>query len=63
MLNFYPEGVSFLFALYFFCVKQTDLLAKILTLERENVVLKAKVKAMEETFGSERGKGNFWKNN
>ena len=44
-------------------MKQTDLLARILTLERENVALKAKVKAMEETFGSERGKGNFWKNN
>ena len=63
MLNFYQEGVSFLFALYFCYVKQTDLLAGISQLERENVVLKAKVKAMDETFGSERGKGNFWKNN
>ena len=63
MLNFYPEGVSFLFALFFSYVKQTDLLARIPTIERENVTLKAKVKAMEETFGSERSRGNFWNNN
>ena len=63
MLNFYPEGVSFLFALYFSYVKQTELLVRISTLEHENVELKAKVKAMKETFGSERGKGDFWKNN
>ena len=63
MLNFYPEGVSFFFALFFSYVKQTDLLSRISKLEHENVTLNAKVKAMEETFGSERGKGDFWKNN
>ena len=51
------------FALYFSYVKQTDLLARITTLERENVELKEKVKAIEENFQSERGKGNFRKNN
>ena len=50
-------------ALYFSYVKQTDLLARITTLERENVELKEKVKAIEENFQSERGKGNFRKNN
>lgn len=44
-------------------MKQTDLLARISTLERENVELKEKVKAIEENFQSERGKGNFRKNN
>ena len=44
-------------------MKQTDLLARISTLERENVELKEKVKAIEEHFQSERGKGNFKKNN
>ena len=51
------------FSLYFSYVKQTDLLARISTLERENVELKEKVKAIEENFQSERGKGNFRKNN
>ena len=63
MLNFYPEGVSFLFALYFSYVKQTDLLARVSTLERKNVELRAKLEAIVEIFGSERGKGDFWKNN
>ena len=49
--------------MHFSYVKQTDLLARISTLERENVELKVKVKAIEGTFGSERGKGDFWKNN
>ena len=44
-------------------MKQTDLLARISTLERENVELKEKVKAIEENFQSERGKGNFRKIN
>ena len=53
----------FFFALYFSSVKQTDPLAGVSTSERENVELMEKVKAMEETLGSERGKENFWKNN
>ena len=44
-------------------MKQTDLLARISTLERENVELKEKVKAIQGNFQSERGKGNFRKNN
>ena len=44
-------------------MKQIDFLARISTLERENVELKEKVKAIEENFQSERGKGNFRKNN
>ena len=44
-------------------MKQTDLLARISTLESENVELKEKVKAIEENFQRERGKGNFRKNN
>ena len=44
-------------------MKQTDLLARISTLERENVELKEKVKAIEENFQSERGKGNLRKIN
>ena len=63
MLNFYEEGVSFFSAFFFSYVKQTDILARISQLEHENVELKEKVKAMDETFRSERGKGNFWKNN
>ena len=55
--------VFYFFALYFSLVKQTDLLARISTLERENVELKAKVKAIEGIFQSERGKGNLRKNN
>ena len=62
MLNFYP-GFFFSFALYFSHVKQTDLLARISTLERENVKLEEKVKAIEGNFRSERGKGNFRRNN
>ena len=53
MLNFYP-GFSFL--------KQKDLLARISTLEHENVKLEEKVKAIEKIL-SEIGKGNFWKDN
>ena len=60
--NFTQKSFYF-FALYFSYVKQTDLLARISTLERENVELKEKVKAIEEHFQSERGKGNFKKNN
>ena len=44
-------------------MKQTDLSARISTLARENVKLEEKVKAMEENFQSERGEGNFRKNN
>ena len=44
-------------------MKQTDLVARISTLERENVELKEKVKAIQGNFQSERGKGNFRKNN
>ena len=40
-------------------MKRTDLLARISTLERENVELKEAVKAIE---GSERGKANLTKN-
>ena len=61
MLNFYP-GFSF-FALYFSYVKQTELSARISTSQRENVELEEKVKAIEGIFDSERGKGNFRKNN
>ena len=60
MLNFYPE---FFFVLYFSYVKQTELSARISTSERENVELEEKVKAIEGIFDSERGKGNFRKNN
>ena len=56
MLNFNPKVFNF-FALYFSYVKQTDLLARISTLERENVELKEIVKAIEGKFQSERGKG------
>ena len=63
MLNFYPKVFFFLFALYFSYVKQTDLLTRILTLERENVALKKILKSNQGTFRSEEGKGNFWKNN
>ena len=38
-------------------MKQTDLLARISTLERENVELKEAVKAIEGKFQSDRGKG------
>ena len=45
-------------------MKQTDLLARISTLERENVKVEEKVKAaIERIFQSEIGKGNFRKNN
>ena len=44
-------------------MKQIDLPARISTLERENVELKEKVKAIEGNFQSERGKENFRKNN
>ena len=54
---------TFFFALFFSYVKQTDLPARISTLERENVELKEKVKAIQGNFQSERGKGNFRKNN
>ena len=60
MLNFYP---GFFFVLYFSYVKQTELSARISTPERENVELEEKVKAIEGIFDSERGKGNFRKNN
>ena len=62
MLNFNPK-VFYFFSLYFSHVKQKDLLARISTLERENVELKEKVKAIHGIFRSERGKGNFRKNN
>ena len=61
MLNFYP-GVFF-FYLYFSYVKQTEISARISTSQRENVELEEKVKAIEGIFDSERGKGNFRKNN
>ena len=44
-------------------MKQTDLSARISTSQRENVELEEKVKAIEGIFDSERGKGNFRKNN
>ena len=44
-------------------MKQTDLVARISTLEGKNVELKEKVKAIQGNFQSERDKGNFWKNN
>ena len=53
----------FSFAFYFSHVKQTELSARISTLERQNVELEETVKAMEGIFDSERGKGNFRKNN
>ena len=61
MLNFYPG--FFFFDLYFSYVKQTELSARISTSQRENVELEEKVKAIEGIFDSERGKGNFRKNN
>ena len=53
----------YFFALFFSYLKQTDLLGRISTLERENVELKEKVKAIQGIFESEGGKGNFRKNN
>ena len=44
-------------------MKQTDLSARISTVERQNVELEETVKAMEGIFDNERGKGNFRKNN
>ena len=44
-------------------MKQKDLPARISTLERENVELKEKVKAIQGIFESEKGKGNLRKNN
>ena len=45
-------------------MKQKDLLARISTLERENVKVEEKVKAaIERIFQSEIGKGNFRKDN
>ena len=44
-------------------MKQKNLPARISTLERENVELNEKVKAIQGNFQSERGKGNFRKNN
>ena len=61
MLTFYLR--FFFFDLYFSHVKQTDLSARISTSQRENVELEEKVKAIEGIFDSERGKGNFRKNN
>ena len=53
----------YFFALFFSYLKQTDLLGRISTLERENVELKEKVKAIQGIFESEKGKGNLRKNN
>ena len=44
-------------------MKKTELSARISTLERQNVELEETVKAIEGIFDSERGKGNFRKNN
>ena len=57
------QNFFYFFALFFSYLKQTDLLGRISTLERENVELKEKVKAIQGIFESERGKGNFRKNN
>ena len=57
MLNFYPGFSCLLF-------NYPDLLARISTLERENLKVEEKVEAaIERIFQSEIGKGNFRKDN
>ena len=54
---------SFFFRCLLFLCDTTDLLARISTLERENVELKKKIKPFEEIFQIVIGKENFRKNN
>lgn len=55
---------SLFYFLYFSCLKQTEaLLARISILRQEHFELKENVKDVEEALQSERGKGNFRKNN